>query len=61
PTVVDALNENYEILCGYGDVGLVLKPRSRESAASPEMLSRVLGWCGATPPGPNLAIRNNAR
>ena len=61
PAVVDALNENYEILCGFGDVGLVLKPRSREAAASPEMLSRVLGWCGARPPGPNLAIRTNAR
>ena len=60
PAIVDALNENYEVLCGIGNA-LVLKPRSREIAASPEMLGRILGPCVVKPPQPNLVIRDSDR
>jgi hypothetical protein len=60
PVILNALNENYEVLCGYGN-GVVLKPRSREAAAGPEMLSRILGPCVAKPPEPNLVIRDSDR
>jgi hypothetical protein len=60
PDIVRALNENYEIVCAYGE-GLVLKPRSRVVPASPEMLSRILGPCAVEPPGPGLTVRYFAR
>jgi hypothetical protein len=60
PAIVKALNENYEVLCGIGNA-LVLKPRSREAAASPDMLGRILGPCVVKPPEPNLMIRDSDR
>ncbi len=42
--IVDSLNANYEVLCTAGRT-LVLRPRSREIAATPEMLISVLGPC----------------
>jgi len=62
PEIVGALNANYEVLCSAG-YNLVLKPRSRDVEATPEMLSRVLGPCTLKPPdaGPNLSFGRFAR
>jgi Dolichyl-phosphate-mannose-protein mannosyltransferase len=42
--IVNSLNANYEVLCSAGGT-LVLRPRSREITATPEMLSSALGLC----------------
>lgn len=42
--IVNSLNANYEALCTAGRT-LVLRPRLREIAATPETLSSVLGPC----------------
>jgi len=42
--IVNSLNADYEVLCTAGGT-LVLRPRSREITATPEMLSSVLGPC----------------
>ena len=60
PAIVKALNENYDIAYECGEV-LVLKPRSREVAVTPQMLSRVLGNCVESPPQPDLKIPFFAR
>lgn len=46
PAVVRAINEDYEVLCSTM-MARVLKPRSRDVAATPEMLAPALGApCG---------------
>jgi len=55
--IVNSLNANYEVLCVAGDTG-VLKPRSREIAATPETLRPILGVCvpGEADRAPNLSL-----
>jgi Dolichyl-phosphate-mannose-protein mannosyltransferase len=53
--VTDALNANYTLVCVAGNT-LVLKPRSREVNADPEMLDRLFGTCRPEPSEPNLSI-----
>jgi hypothetical protein len=55
--IVNSLNANYEVFCVAGDT-VVLKPRSREISARPEMLRPILGVCvpGDANRAPNLSL-----
>jgi hypothetical protein len=63
-SIVDSLRANYEAFCAAGDT-LVLKPRLRDIAATPEMLSPILGLCISTPNrvnhAPDISIDASAR
>lgn len=56
-SILDALNGEYEVLCDSQRV-LVLKPRMREIAATPETLAPMFGPCElrGTDAAPNLSI-----
>lgn len=60
--IVNSLNANYEVLCMAGRT-LVLKPRSRGIAATPEMLRPILGVCvpGDADRAPNLTLGASSR
>jgi hypothetical protein len=63
PAVVDALNQNYVVLCS-NLVGSALVPRNREVSATPALLQTVLGApCGTARRGqaPGLTIDAAAR